>query len=477
VNILQAIADKNIFRPFLGEDLSTWQAWNVALRCLYGLKIKPHHHDLIKQCTGRDASELPSEGFRTALIACGRRSGKSRVAALVGGYEALFGGHERRLAKGEVGLLPIISPTKFQSSVVWRYLQSLFDTPLLRPELLDVKESDKLLQLKNGIRVMVLTGDFRSVRGPTLIGAVVDEICHFHLSEENKIRSDSELIAALKPGLATTQGRLICIGSKYATRGWAYKTWLAQQGVNRGVSPSFREQWQTLVWEAPSKLMNCTLPQSVIGAALVEDLASARSEYLNEWRCDVAEFVPRSLVESLVARGIKELLPRSSTSYTAFCDVSGGRSDAAALSIGHLADGKVILDCARLWPAPHNPHVVIAQMCDELKRFSLNRVIGDNFGAEFVAGSFRGNGVNYTKSDFPKSQLYLELLPRLCSQGIELLDLPVLIDQLSSLERKTRSGGRDVIDHPAGGRDDLSNSVAGLSAHVVKRRIRIGGMW
>jgi len=46
---------------------------------------------------------------------------------------------------------------------------------------------------------------------------------------------------------------------------------------------------------------------------------------------------------------------------------------------------------------------------------------------------------------------------------------------LASLERRTRSGGRDVIDHGQGGHDDLANVVAGLSATVGKKRLRIGG--
>src|SRR5205085_7711562 len=52
----------------------------------------------------------------------------------------------------------------------------------------------------------------------------------------------------------------------------------------------------------------------------------------------------------------------------------------------------------------------------------------------------------------------LELLPRLCSGEIELPDDRALIDQLAGLERRTRSGGKDVIDHPPGGHDDLANA-------------------
>jgi hypothetical protein len=62
--------------------------------------------------------------------------------------------------------------------------------------------------------------------------------------------------------------------------------------------------------------------------------------------------------------------------------------------------------------------------------------------------------------------LYLELLPRLGSAELELPDNDLLVDQLAALERRPRSGGRDVVDHPPGGRDDLANAVAGACAEA-----------
>src|SRR5262249_48589778 len=44
---------------------------------------------------------------------------------------------------------------------------------------------------------------------------------------------------------------------------------------------------------------------------------------------------------------------------------------------------------------------------------------------------------------------------------VELLDVPQLRTQLLLLERRTRSGGRDTVDHPRGAHDDLCNSALG----------------
>jgi hypothetical protein len=47
------------------------------------------------------------------------------------------------------------------------------------------------------------------------------------------------------------------------------------------------------------------------------------------------------------------------------------------------------------------------------------------------------------------------------SGGVDLLDNAKLIGQFVGLERRTRAGGRDQIDHAPGGHGDLANAVAG----------------
>jgi hypothetical protein len=59
------------------------------------------------------------------------------------------------------------------------------------------------------------------------------------------------------------------------------------------------------------------------------------------------------------------------------------------------------------------------------------------------------------------------MLPAINSRQVELLDDPRLIAQIVGLERRVARGGRDSIDHPPGGHDDLANSVAGLVAELA----------
>lgn len=465
MNILDAIDDENVFLPFLGRNLRTWVNWFTALRVLYGLPIGEHCHPIIQQCTGRNPAALPADGFDTALFLTGRRSGKSRVASIIGAFEAVLAGHEVKLAKGEKGVVAICAPTVRQGKIVRDYLRGVFDIPMLHAELAD--ETREGFELKNRVRIEILAGDWRHVRGFTLLAAIVDEIAFFGFDDEGKIRSDTELIRAIQPSLATMGGKLICISSPYAKKGWCFKTYQRNWANEAG---------NILLWNAASRVMNPKLPQRIVDEALAEDLQAAKSEYLGEFRDDVGEYLPRSVIERVVVAGRTELLPQPARRYVAFADLSGGRADDAALAIAHREGRRVILDLLRRWRPPFNPHAVVGEMAAEIRRFNIRRCVGDNYGADFVAQAFTGNGVTYAKCEKIKSALYSELLPILCSGELELLDDDLLVSQLAGLERRVRSGGKDIIDHPPNSHDDLANAVAGVANVAVRTGLIAGAL-
>ena len=66
-----------------------------------------------------------------------------------------------------------------------------------------------------------------------------------------------------------------------------------------------------------------------------------------------------------------------------------------------------------------------------------------------VTGAARGIGLAVAK--------------RFLGEGyrVALLDIERLVHQLNSLERRRGRTGRDIIDHPKGGHDDLINAAAG----------------
>ncbi len=149
---------------------------------------------------------------------------------------------------------------------------------------------------------------------------------------------DSEILDALRPGLATTGGPLIAISSPYARRGQLYETWRRHYGPTGDP--------RILVARGASRDLNPSLPQSVVDRATERDPASASAEYLANFRTDVEGFVGREAVEACVEEGVFER-PPANFHYNAFTDPSGGSADGFTLAISHREGNRAVLDCVR----------------------------------------------------------------------------------------------------------------------------------
>jgi hypothetical protein len=260
--------------------------------------------------------------------------------------------------------------------------------------------------------------------------------------------------------MATVPGAvLLGISSPYSRRGALWDAYRQHMGKDGDV----------LVWQAATRSMNPSVPLAIIEKAYAEDEASARAEYGAEFRRDIEGFVSREAVDAVVVPGRLELAPVDGVRYLAFTDPSGGSSDSMTLAIAHAEDKRAVLDLVREQRPPFSPEFVVGDFAETLKRYRISQVRGDRYGAEWVAEQFRKAGITYRPAEKPKSDLYREFLPAINSQSVDLLDHPKLISQLCSLERRTARGGRDSIDHPPNGHDDIVNAAAG-AVHLVLRR-------
>jgi hypothetical protein len=81
---------------------------------------------------------------------------------------------------------------------------------------------------------------------------------------------------------------------------------------------------------------------------------------------------------------------------------------------------------------------------------------------------FSRHGIKYEQSAKPKSEIYQDVLPLINSGRVDLLDDKRLVSQIAALERRTARGGKDSIDHPPGGHDDLCNAALGVVSMLAK---------
>jgi hypothetical protein len=457
VNILEAIDDPKLFKPWF-RDPRTWMAWRAFLMALFALPGDPALLPIYARCTGR--TTLPAAPATEAWLACGRRAGKSFVLALIAVFLACFRDYRPYLQPGERATVIVIAADRKQARVIFRYIGAMLTRiPMLKRLIMDRGEKAEAYDLTNGVSIEVGTASIRAVRGYTVVAALCDEIA-FWMTDDDAANPDYEILDALRPAMATIPGAmLLCASSPYAKRGALYdahRRYFGQPG-------------SVLVWKAPTREMNPTVPQRTIDEAIERDAAAAGSEWLAEFRNDIAAFVPREIVQACVPTGLVERPYTRGIRYTSFVDASGGTSDSMTLAIGHLEGDLIVTDVVREIRAPFDPESATDEYARLLKSYGIHRVTGDRYAGEWPRQAFQKRGIEYALSEMPKSALYVDLLPKLNSRTIRLVDNPRLVGQLAGLERRTARGGRDSIDHALGAHDDVANVIAGLAAHLVSR--------
>jgi hypothetical protein len=459
VNILQACDDPNLFAPWF-RDPTTWSAWRSFLGALFALPMTSEQLTVYNACTGR--TEPPTQPATEAWLAVGRRGGKSLVMGLLAVYLACFRSYTQYLQPGERGTVLVIAADRRQARTIMRYVRGMLTRIPMLARVIE-RETAESFDLVNDVSIEIGTASFRSTRGYTVVAACCDEVA-FWQTDDSSSDPDYEILDALRPGMATIPNALlICASSPYAKKGAlhdAYRRYYGRPGP-------------ILVWKAPTRVMNPSVPQRLIDEAMERDQAAANSEWMAEFRADISSFVPREIVLRCVDSGEVERPFVFKHRYAAFVDPSGGSSDSFTLAIAHRLNEQIIVDLVREIVAPFDPESATEEFSNLLRGYHLNHVTGDRYAGEWVRQSFQKRNITHTLSELPKSGLYTNLLPKLNSQTIRLVDNARLVNQLAALERRTSRGGKDSIDHPPHGKDDVANVVAGVANVVTDQK----GSW
>lgn len=445
--VSSAMSDPELMGGMFAD--ASWAKWKAFVAALEGAPLSDGALAAFQHHTGRQTP--PQTPFREAAAIVGRRGGKTRALAAIATIMATCRDWRPYLAPGERATVAIIASDRRQARSAMRFVRGmLLETPLLRP--LVQKDEAEFIELTNSTVVEVHTCSLRAVRGYSLACVLADECAFWR--DDLSANPDSEVLAALRPGLSNLPGSLLLLASSpYAKRGELYRAFRENFG---------RDDARVLVWRGTSLEMNSALDPGVVQRAYEDDPASAASEYGAEWRDDIAAFVSREVIEACVATGVHEVPPTPGGHYIAFCDPSGGSSDAMTLAIAHLGrDGIAVLDAVRIRKAPFSPESVVAEFAGTLRNYGINRVTGDRYAAEWPVERFRVHGIAYEVSDKNKNEIYQASLPLLNAHRVALLDNRQLVNELASLERRTARGGKDSVDHPVGAKDDLANATLG----------------
>lgn len=154
--------------------------------------------------------ELLRSDARRLLLLCARQTGKSTVTAILALHTALY---------HAPALILLLSPSLRQSSELARKVWESYRA-LGRPVPPEA-ETKLSLELENGSRVVALPGQEETIRGYSGVRLlVVDEAA----------RVPDGLYYAVRPMLAVSGGRLVCLSTPFGKRGFFHQEWTQGQG-------------------------------------------------------------------------------------------------------------------------------------------------------------------------------------------------------------------------------------------------------
>jgi len=474
LNIIQAFEDPKLIGSYIKEKDNSFFNWKIFLKSVYGLPMNQKEVNIYKKFTGR--TKPPKKPAESIYCISGRKSGKTLITSCLAIYISLFEDFwHPHIRPGQKVYLPIIAVDKTQARECFDYCDGiLHSNPIFKEQV--HKSLTWEIELKNSCVIMIRQANFRAVRGPVYCSSIIDELAY--LRDESSRNPADELIKGILPGLLPG-GKLFGISSAYGKFGILYSEYKSHWA---------QDDDDTLIWVSDTRSMNPFYSQKKIDKALEKDRTHALAEYFSQFRDDVSNFLSAQIVEDAVIPGRYELPPISGIQYHAFCDMSSGRQDSAALSIAHREkNGKIVIDLIRERIPPFSPKSVISEFSRILETWKIKKVHSDRYAPGFVSEGFEENGIKVVPSELSSSEIYADFIGYITSGEVELLDNNRrLKSQLIGLERKTRPGGKDLITHYPGAHDDVAVCVCGAALLAAKKEsegafeisdVGIGEIW
>jgi len=150
-------------------------------------------------------AELMRSTAPRILLLCARQTGKTTTTGFIALSTAIY-------KPGSLTL--IFSPSQRQSAEMQRTIM-LFHSKLAGAPTLNA-ESVLKSEFSNGSRIIALPGSERTIRGYAAADLII-------IDEASRV--EDELLAATRPMLATSKGRLIALTTPAGKRGWFFESW------------------------------------------------------------------------------------------------------------------------------------------------------------------------------------------------------------------------------------------------------------
>ncbi len=454
----------------------------VVLKSIYGLPLNTEElriwsaqqngatYDDLGYVTDITPVGYVPQKYNEAWCVFGRRAGKTdRLASTIVTYEALFGGHEKYLTRGQNAHIFQISQDLRNAQMSLHFIFACIESSPVGLELLDGPPVRDEIRLKNHIVIKCIPCTVKAARGFSVPVAVLDEV-GFWAYEADSANQDEEVYRAVRKAQLTFPNKLtVGISSPYAKQGLLWKNYEAGTNGKYAQNHRKREFSNVLVAHAPTAATgNPMVTRQSLAEERDRDPAAFDRECLAIFQDSLSGFFDPKRIREAVQDGVSEVPPDlSQFTYVAAIDPAF-KHDAFAFTIFHLdEDGMVVQDVVKRWKPQHgetlNPDTIFSELHPYLQAYGIVNIFSDQYHLESLQQlamrrGFIIEGVPFKATN--KAMIYGSLQQLLNQHRIKLLDHAETLKELKQLERKLSGGGVVQIAAPHGAYDDLAAVVA-----------------
>jgi hypothetical protein len=489
------IEDPMLMKP-LWDQLSAPQ--QVALKAFYGLPLEGRELDI--WAIFQDSCTYDPLGYVTDIVRVpytpkeysllvgilGRRSGKSsQITAFATLYEILFGGHMKDVMKGQDVVVPYIAQdlATAKANMVFVALMAQ-QVPLLAKQI-SYFSRDRI-EFKNGIVMLPEPPAIKTGRGFAMPIVIGDEVGFWYKTAE-AANPDVEVQRAVRHAQAQfSRAKQFLISTPYTEEGLL---WKYHRAGTAGAKTSLdkRDQFaDVLVLQASTAAMeNPRISRKRLVELQMEDPDAFIRESLARFVSSINSYFPAELIHKATMQNKAErtraenedsgMLPN----YVAAMDPAF-RHDDFAFSIFHVdKDGTVVQDVLKVWSPNENggqrlnPGDILAEIGAICHNWNIGVVYSDQYQLESLQQMAQTYNFSIIGKDFTgasKAKIYGSLLHLMRTEKIKLLDKPVIITQLTQLQKKLGAMNTVRISAPNGKHDDVASVIAlGASVALMHR--------
>lgn len=347
----------------------------------------------------RELLEAVERGPRLHIWACGRRSGKTTLAALVALWSCLLRPELlERLRPGERGHAVGVATSIAQARIFVRSALSVIERSPLLSSLIDGVTEDEI-RFTNSTSLLAVPCTSRSTRGSAIFALLADELAHFTSESEGATTADRVWSALLPSTLQFgDDARVIAASTPYGAGEDSLFARLFQQA-------SSGELEDALAQHAPTAAVNPTVDAAFLAREERRDPVSFRAEYGAEFLGSGQGFFDgENIAASVTLPG--ELRPEDAVGWVAGLD-PGFSSDPFGLALvgrDPTERRRLLVGLVRSWPPPRRKassleegreieDTVLAEVAQVLRIFNA-RAVTDQFKSAGVVERLQRHGIS-----------------------------------------------------------------------------------